>query len=145
MKIILLEDVKNIGMKWEMKEVNDGFARNFLFPQHKAVEATEHAITQQMQKKKAATAREKKQSKADRQAIAKVDGVEVVIKAKADRGKLYAAVTAKEVSEGLKKQGFKFKESEIEFSPTKDVGISEATVSKGEFEAGITVAIESKE
>ncbi len=144
MKIILLEDVKSIGKKGDIKEVNDGFARNFLFPQHKAVEATEHAIAQQTQKKKAATAREKKQSKADRQAVSKVDGVEVVIRAKADKGKLYAAVTAKEVSDGLKSQGFKFKESEVEFSTTKDVGTYDAIVSKGEFEAGITVAIEPK-
>ena len=145
MKIILLEDVKNVGLKGDVKEVNDGFARNFLFPQHKAVEATEHAISQVEQKQKAATARDKKQTKADKQAVHKVDGVEVVVKVKTDNGKLYAAVTAKDVSDGLKSQGFKFKESEIEFPPTKDIGSYEAVVSKGEFEAGITVAIESKE
>ncbi|MBT3230673.1 50S ribosomal protein L9 [Candidatus Uhrbacteria bacterium] len=145
MKIILLEDVKNIGLKGDVKEVNDGFARNFLFPQHKAVEATEHAISQIQQKAKAATTRDKKQAKADKQAVHKVDGVEVVIKVKTDKGKLYAAITAKDVSVGLKGQGFKFKEDEIEFPPTKETGSYEATVSKGEFEAGITVAIESKD
>jgi len=145
MKIILLEDVKSLGMKGDIKEVNDGFARNFLFPQHKAVEATEHVILQQGQKQQAASAREKKQAKIGKQAVSKVDGVEVLIKVKADKGKLYAAVTAKDVSEGLKKQGFKFKESEIEFTATKDTGIFEAIVSKGEFESGITVAVEAKE
>lgn len=144
MKIILLEDVKNMGMKGEVKEVNDGFARNFLFPQHKAVEATEHAISQMEQKQKAATARDKKQAKASKQAVHKVDGVEVVIKAKADKGKLYAAVTAKDVSDGLKALGHKFKEDEVEFGPVKETGSFEATAHKGEFEAGITVAIEEK-
>lgn len=145
MKIILLEDVKNIGLKGEIKEVNDGFARNFLFPQHKAVEATEHSIRQIDEQQKAATSREKKQAKADRQEVSRVDGEEVVISVKADKGKLYAAVTAKDVAEALKEQGYKFKDTEIEFEPKKELGTYDAVVSKGEFEAGITVAIESKE
>ncbi|EKD47052.1 MAG: hypothetical protein ACD_66C00244G0003 [uncultured bacterium] len=145
MKIILLEDVKTIGMKGDVKEVQEGYARNFLFPQHLAVEATEHSIRQQDEKKKAATAREKKQEKMDKLAVSKVDGVEVVISAKADKGKLYAAVTAKDVSEGLKEQGFKIDPDDIEFASTKETGSYEAIVSKGDYESGITVIIEAKE
>lgn len=145
MKIILLEDVKSVGLKGDIKEVQEGYARNFLFPQHLAVEATEHSIRQQDEKKKAASAREKKQEKQDKLMVSKVDGAEVVISAKADKGKLYASVTAKDISAGLKEQGFKIEPEDIEFESTKETGSYDATVSKGDFESQINVTIEAKE
>jgi large subunit ribosomal protein L9 len=145
MKVILLKDVKNIGNEGDIKEVVEGFARNFLFPQHLAVEATEHSIRQQEEKKKAASNKEKKQEKLDRQLISKIDGAEVVITAKADNGKLYASVGVKDVVEGLKDLGFKVTHDDIDFSPKKEIGTYEAIVSRGEFEAGITVIIEAKQ
>ncbi len=141
----MLKDVKNVGQEGDVKEVVDGFARNFLFPQHLAVEATEHSVRQQEEKKKAASNKEKKQEKLDRQNIAKVDGAEVLISAKADNGKLYAAITSKDVAQGLKEMGFKIAQEDIEFISRKEVGSYEGVVSRGGFEAGITVVIESKE
>jgi large subunit ribosomal protein L9 len=145
MKVILLKDVKNIGNEGDIKEVVEGFARNFLFPQHLAVEATEHSIRQQEEKKKAASNKEKKQEKLDRQLISKIDGAEVVINAKTDNGKLYASVGVKDVVEGLKDLGFKVTQDDVDFSPKKEIGTYEAIVSRGEFEAGITVIIEAKQ
>ncbi|MFH1611004.1 MAG: 50S ribosomal protein L9, partial [Patescibacteria group bacterium] len=102
MKVILLQNVKNVGNQGDVKEVVEGYARNFLFPQHLAVEATEHSIRQQEEKKKAASNKEKKHEKMDKQMIAKIDGAEVLISAKADNGKLYASITARDVVQGLK-------------------------------------------
>ncbi|PIX62003.1 50S ribosomal protein L9 [Candidatus Uhrbacteria bacterium CG_4_9_14_0_2_um_filter_41_50] len=145
MKLILLEDVKNLGREGDIVEVSEGYARNFLFPQHLAVEATPQAIEQKKEREQSAVRKIKKADKEAQKIVHSVDGVEAVVKVKANKGKLYAAVTDKDVLVALKEQGFKLpKEAEVEFSPKKEIGTSDATVSIGDYEAGITVTIEEK-
>lgn len=145
MKLILLEDVKNLGREGDVVEVSEGYARNFLYPQHLAVEATPHALEQKKQHERSVVKKIKKADKEAQRLVHNVDGVEAVIKVKADKGKLYASVSAKDVIEALKDQGFKLpSEVEIEFSATKELGTKEAVVSIGDYEASITVTIEEK-
>ncbi len=145
MKVILLENVKSLGLEGEIVEVAEGYARNFLFPQHLAVEASEHAISERVEKKKRESAKDKKEEKAEKKLAAKLDGFEVIVEAKADEGKLYAAVSSKDVALELKRAGFKVKPEWINFKSTKEVGSYEVSVGfPSGFESTITIVIEAK-
>ena len=105
MKVILQQDVKGQGKKGEMIEVSEGYGRNFLLPRKLAVPATADAINTMNLKEKARKAEEAR-LKAEAQEIAgKLENCPVKLSAKAGNGgKLFGAVTTKEISEGLKTQ-----------------------------------------
>ena len=105
MKVILQQDVKGQGKKGEMIEVSEGYGRNFLLPRKLAVPATADAINTMNLKEKARKAEEARQ-KAEAEATAeKLKECMVKLTAKAGNGgKLFGAVTNKEISEGLKAQ-----------------------------------------
>ena len=145
MKVILLEDVKGQGHEGDIVEVSEGYARNFLYPQHLAVEATPQMLAEREAKAKAASNKVRKEDKASRKLAAELDGAEVIIAAKADNGTLYAAITAKDIAKELKAQGYKVKPEFIKFEGTKEVGTSEVVVSlPGAYDATITVVVEAK-
>ena len=105
MKVILQQDVRGQGKKGQMIEVAEGYARNFLLPRKLAVPATADAMnTMKLQEKarKAEEARQKAEAEATAEAL---KGAVVKLTAKAGaNGKLFGAVTAKEIAEGLQKQ-----------------------------------------
>ncbi|MBR3641508.1 MAG: 50S ribosomal protein L9 [Oscillibacter sp.] len=105
MKVILQQDVKGQGKKGEMIEVSEGYGRNFLIPRKIAVPATTDAINTMKMKEKARLAEEAR-LKAEAQATAeKLKNCMVKITAKAgESGKLFGAVTTKEISDALKAQ-----------------------------------------
>ena len=105
MKVILQQDVKGQGKKGQMVEVSEGYARNFLQPRKLAIAATTDAINTMNLKEKARKAEEARM-KAEAEVIAeKLKECQVKLTAKAGNGgKLFGAVTTKEISEGLKKQ-----------------------------------------
>ena len=105
MKVILNQDVKGQGKKGQMIEASDGYARNYLLPRKLAVEATADAMNKMKMQDKAKKAQEAAE-KAEAEAIA-VRLKESVVKltAKAGTGgRLFGAVTSKEVSDALKEQ-----------------------------------------
>ena len=105
MKVILQQDVKGQGKKGQMVNVSDGYARNFLFPKKLAVEATaDNVNTMKLQEK--AKAAKLAEEKAQAQAIAdQLKEITVRIVAKGGNGgRLFGAVTTKEVSDALKTQ-----------------------------------------
>ncbi len=105
MKVILLCDVKGQGKKDQIVEVSDGYARNFLFPQKKAVPADAKATSELKSKEEAKQYRINEDRKAAAATAAKIEGIEVdiVIGHGAD-GRLYGSVTAKDIAEALKKR-----------------------------------------
>ena len=105
MKVILQQDVKGQGKKGQMVEVSEGYARNFLLPRKMAIPATTDAINTMNLKEKARKAEEARQ-KAEAEATAeKLKECMVKLTAKAGNGgRLFGAVTTKEISEGLKKK-----------------------------------------
>ena len=105
MKVILQQDVKGQGKKGQMVEVSEGYGRNFLLPRKLAIPATADAINTMNLKEKAKKAEEERQ-KAEAQAIAeKLKECTVKLTAKAGNGgRLFGAVTTKEISDGLQKQ-----------------------------------------
>ena len=105
MKVILQQDVRGQGKKGQLVEVSDGYARNFLLPRKLAVTATAENLNTMKQQEKARKAQEAAE-KAQAEATAKqLEGLMVKIPAKAgEGGRLFGAVTAKEVSEALAAQ-----------------------------------------
>ena len=105
MKVILQQDVKGQGKKGQMIEASDGYARNFLLPRKLAVPATaENVNTMKMQEKakKAQEAAEKAEAEAT---AAKLKELTVKVVAKGGNGgRLFGAVTTKEISDGLRQQ-----------------------------------------
>ena len=125
MIVILKQDVPGTGRAGEVVKVSDGFARNMLIPRGLALEATEGNVRslekqQELQRKKAA------ESKAHAEAQAEeLKSKKVVIKAKAgDGGRLFGAITSKDISEAIKEQlKFDIDKKKIELeSPIKSVG-----------------------
>ena len=105
MKVILQQDVRGQGKKGEMIEVSEGYGRNFLLPRKLAVPATADAINTMNLKEKARKAEEARQ-KAEAEATAeKLKECMVKLTAKAGNGgRLFGAVTTKEISDGLRQQ-----------------------------------------
>ena len=105
MKVILQQYVKGQGKKGQMVEVSEGYARNFLLPRKLAIAATTDAINTMNLKEKARKAEEARQ-KAEAEATAeKLKECMVKLTAKAGSGgRLFGAVTTKEISDGLKAQ-----------------------------------------
>ena len=105
MKVILQQDVKGQGKKGQMVEVSEGYARNFLLPRKLAVAATADAINTMNLKEKARRAEEARQKAAAEDTAEQLKNCMVKLTAKAGNGgRLFGAVTTKEISEGLKAQ-----------------------------------------
>ncbi len=105
MKVILQQDVKGQGKKGQMIEASDGYARNYLLPRKLAVPATADNMNKMVMQEKARKAQEAAE-KAQAQAIAQqLKDMVVKIYAKAgSAGRLFGAVTSKEISDALKEQ-----------------------------------------
>ena len=125
MKVIFNVDVKGQGKKGELKEVSDGYARNYLLPRKLASEATTDNINTLKLKEKAKQAqiaREKAEAMANAE---KLSAVTVTIRAKAGgAGKLFGAVTSQEISDALKAQhGIEIEKNKIvQSEPIKTFG-----------------------
>ena len=105
MKVILQQDVKGQGKKGQLVEVSEGYARNFLLPKKLAIPATADAINTRNLKETARRAEEARQSEEALANAAKLKECTVRIAAKAGAGgRLFGAVTTKEISDGLSKQ-----------------------------------------
>ena len=105
MKVILLKDVKGTGKKGEMKEVSDGYARNFLLPKKMAVVADNTAVKELNEKNKAAENKAQKEYEAAVELGKKMEEMNIVIYSKAgDGGRLFGSITSKDIAEQLKKQ-----------------------------------------
>ena len=103
MKVILLEDIKGVGKKDEVINASDGYARNFLFPKNKAVEANNENMAKLKSRNESKAF--KKQTELDnaKDMAKKFERITVRIKVKAGgNGKIFGGVTAKEISEALK-------------------------------------------
>lgn len=105
MKVILLQDVKALGKSGEVVNVSDGHARNFLFPRHLAQEATEGALKQVEQRIKTEKIKAARLRAEAEELAVKLDQAKITVKAKAGtEGRLYGAVTGKEIAEAVQSQ-----------------------------------------
>ena len=131
MKVVLLKDVKNVGKRDDILTVSDGYARNFLFPQKLAAEATAGALKEIERKRAAQDAREAEMlAEAKNKAAALKDKVITLSVKCGDKGRLYGSVTNAEVAEALEKQhGVKVDKRKIDIGdPIREVGIRTISV-----------------
>ena len=105
MKVIFSTDVRGQSKKGEMKEVSDGYARNYLIPRGLAAEATADNINAMKLKEKAKAAQIAREKAQAEENARKLEGVQVLIRARAgSSGKLFGAVTSQEICDALKEQ-----------------------------------------
>ena len=130
MKVILLKDIKALGKKGDVVNVSDGYARNFLFPKKAAQEATDSNLNILNNHKE----KERKEKLAEIEAAQKIaeklKGQVVNITTKAgEGGKLFGAITSKDVAEQLEKQqDFKIDKKKIVMDTLKHVGTYEVEI-----------------
>ncbi len=131
MKVVLLKDVRNMGKRDDILTVSDGYARNFLFPQKLAAEATPGTLKEIERKRAAQDAREA-EMKAEAQAKAELlKNKTIVLQVKCgEKGGRYGSVTAAEVAEALEKQhGIKADKRKIDIGdPIREIGLREISV-----------------
>ncbi|GIP42515.1 50S ribosomal protein L9 [Paenibacillus sp. J45TS6] len=130
MKVIFIKDVKGQGKKGQVKEVSEGYASNFLLPRGLARPATEGNV-KVLENQNAAEEKRKQQEKEEAVALGKkLETLTVELKAKAgEGGKLFGAITSKQIAEALGKQGYKIDKRKIELDePIRTLGVTKMSV-----------------
>lgn len=124
MKVILLENIENLGKKYDIKEVASGYARNFLFPKNLAKLADEENLKWLENQEKTKSQEEEQELKRIQELASQVDGLEVQMPIKiGEKGQLFEAITPQKISEKLKEMGFDVKKTRINLlEPIKEVG-----------------------
>ena len=130
MQVILLERVAKLGQMGDVVKVRDGFARNFLLPQGKALRATD-ANKQVFEAQKAQLEARNLETRAEAQALAdKLDGTSyVVIRSASDAGALYGSVTPRDIADAATAEGFSIDRRQVVLlAPIKALGVHDLTV-----------------
>lgn len=124
MKVILNADVKGLGKKGEMVNASDGYARNFLLPKNLAVEANAASMNELKNRVASKAHHIAEEKKAATESANKIDGKEIVIKAKAGaNGKLFGAVTPKEIAAEIKSEfGIEVDKKKVSVADIKSYG-----------------------
>ena len=143
MKVIFNADVKGQGRKGELKEVSDGYARNYLLPRKLASEATADNINAHNLKEKAKAAQIAREKAEAQENAKKLSEITVTVRAKAGNGgKLFGAVTSQEISDALKEQhGIEIEKNKIvQADPIKTFGSYQVKAKLG-YEISGTISV----
>lgn len=148
MKVIFNTDVRGQGRKGEMKEVSDGYARNYLLPRKLASEATADAVNAFKLREKAKAAQIARDRALAEENAKKLAGVVVQVQARAGQGgRLFGAVTSQEISDALREQhGIEIEKNRIvQPEPIKQFGSYEVKAKLGSEVSGtINVLVTEK-
>lgn len=148
MKVILLKEVKNLGKAWDIKDVSDGYARNFLFPHNLAEPATPELVKKTEQQKLSAQKKAEEDLEKIQKLASVLEGAFVKIKAKANKeGKLFGSVTPQMITEALTREKFNI-DQKIDVSSVesiKETGEHKITLNLPHgLEAELTVLVENE-
>ena len=148
MKVIFNQDVRGQGRKGEMKEVSDGYARNYLLPRKLASEATPDMLNAFKLKEKARKAQAEREKAQAEENAKKLEGVIVKISARAGQGgRLFGAITSQEISDALREQhGIEIEKNKlVQGEPIKSFGSFEVKCKLGyEVTGRLTVPVTEK-
>jgi large subunit ribosomal protein L9 len=139
MKVILTQNVPKIGQKGMVKDLNEGYVRNFLLPRKLAKIATNDALRSLEEEQKKHKQKEETIQKTVKKILLDLNGATISISAKAnDKGHLFAGLHVKEVADAIGDAGFKISEDWINLDePIRQVGNHkinlEASGVKGKF------------
>ncbi len=124
MKVILQETMEGLGHLGDLLDVSDGFARNFLLPRRKALQANPRNI-KALEHAKRITAEKAKKERSEFETLAKkISGVSLTISAKVGKDdKMFGSVTTKDLADGLAEHGFPVDRRKIHLDhPIKELG-----------------------
>ncbi len=148
MKVIFNQDVRGQGKRGELKEVSDGYARNYLLPRKLASEATPDMLNAFKLKEKAKKAQMEREKAQAEENAKKLDGIIVKISARAGQGgRLFGAITSQEISDALREQhGIEIEKNKIvQSEPIKGFGSFEVKCKLGyEVSGKLTVLVTEK-
>ena len=132
MKVLLIKDVKGLGKAGEIKNVKDGYARNFLLPKGFAKLATDEVIKAWQEEQKKKEEELKKEISKINELKEKIENTTLVVKHKLGaNGQLYGAITNKEVANELLKKGVEIDKKHIEMKQVKNVGEYDVDIKLG--------------
>ena len=147
MKVLLLADVKGKGKKGDIINAPDGYVRNFLFPQGLAAEATAQVLNDVKNKKEAEEYKRSEEKKAAMANKAKLDDAVISFKTSGGvDGRLYSAVTAKDIAEKIKEvTGIEVDKKKIVIADNiKTVGVYHAVIKLySEISAKVKISVEA--
>lgn len=144
MEIILLERVAKLGQMGEVVSVKEGYARNYLLPQGKALRVNAANMARFEAEKAQMEARNLETRKEAEAMAAKLDGqVFIVIRSASDAGALYGSVTPRDAADAAKAEGFSIDKNQVALiAPIKDLGLHDLNVKlHPEVEATITMNV----
>lgn len=124
MKVILLKDIQDLGKKYEVKEVKNGYARNFLIPQGLVKTATRQALKWLETRKEIIEKEIEEDLKKEQEVASTLDGLELNIAVKVgEEGQLFESINSQKIADKLKEMGFEVKKSKIILEePIKTLG-----------------------
>lgn len=130
MKVIFLKDVKGQGKKGEVKDVSEGYARNFLIPRGLATAANESNLKQLEQLKKAENRRKEQEKEEAMVTAEKLKSVKLEFQVKAgEGGRLFGSITNKQIAENLEKKGYKIDRRKIILDePIRSLGVTNVQI-----------------
>jgi large subunit ribosomal protein L9 len=144
MKVILLKDVRGVGQHLEIKNVADGYAINFLFPQKLAEPATEEKVKQLENERSGKEAELQKQEQELHGKIASLRGKQIVLSARAtEKGGLFKAISAKDIVRAVEAEhSVEIPEDLVQFpDPIKTVGDHKVTIQSKNEKTDLTVSV----
>ncbi|MGN6584287.1 MAG: 50S ribosomal protein L9 [Rhizobiaceae bacterium] len=130
MEVILLERISRLGQMGDTVRVKDGFARNFLLPQGKALRANE-ANKQKFEGQRAQLEARNLERKSEAQTVAeKLDGKSfIIVRSAGETGQLYGSVSTRDISELVTAEGFSVSRNQVELNhPIKTIGITNVAI-----------------
>lgn len=133
MRVILREDLENLGKAGEVVTVRDGYGRNYLLPRGLALLATERDVARLEHEKRVASARAAKLARDLQSQVDRLSQVSVSIaRAVGEGDKLYGSVTSRDIAEALQEQGHAVDSKRIQLDePIKTLGMTEVPIKLG--------------
>lgn len=145
MKVIFLHDVPRVGKRYDVKEINDGYAMNFLLPRKLAEPATPKAISELKKRKKNIEIEREVQEELLMKNLEEIKNKIVQLKAKADeKGHLFSGIHKKEIVEEMKKQNHTDISEEfiVLEKPIKEIGEHEILIKVGSQKSSFKLVVE---
>jgi large subunit ribosomal protein L9 len=147
MKLVLIDEVENLGSAGDVVTVKDGFGRNYLIPQGKAIVATKGAVKSVEENNKQAFKKREALLKQAKSTADKLASTSVTISVNAgDDGKLFGTVTNVQVADALNEKGFEVDRRKVTIEDVKHLGEYVATVQvQGDIKADVKVWVVKSE
>ncbi|WP_291492524.1 50S ribosomal protein L9 [Desulfurella sp.] len=131
MRVVLLEDIENLGLAGDVLDVKDGYARNFLLPKKLALKATKENVKLIEEKRNSIIKRAQKRLQLEQAKKEQLDGLTIELKAKTgEGGKLFGSIGTNDIYTALKEKQIEIDKKSIRLEdPIKQIGEYEVTIS----------------